>query len=214
MVYMRTWTEPFHPAFIYDRARLAADKSKHNYGVKVAMYGYGTKQNELVRKKFILDNMEEALSKKQFQVYYQPKVGLETGRVEGAEALVRWIHPEYGFMPPDSFIPVFEENGFIWRLDYYVSERVCQKIREWMDEGKPVVPISVNLSRRDFEQEDLVEDICRLIDRYEIPHRYIHMEVTESAYTENPEQVIRKVTGLRKAGFQIEMVTLEQDILP
>ena len=71
--------------------------------------------------------------------------------------------------------------------------------------GKPVVPISVNLSRRDFEQEDLVEDICRLIDRYEIPHRYIHMEVTESAYTENPEQVIRKVTGLRKAGFQIEM---------
>ena len=74
-----------------------------------------------------------------------------------------------------------------------------------MDEGKPVVPISVNLSRRDFEQEDLVEDICRLIDRYEIPHRYIHMEVTESAYTENPEQVIRKVTGLRKAGFQIEM---------
>ena len=192
------------PAFIYDRARLALNKSKHNYGVKVAMYD--TEQSEeLVRKKFILDNMEEALSKKQFQVYYQPKVGLETGRVEGAEALVRWIHPEYGFMPPDSFIPVFEENGFIWRLDYYVSERVCQKIREWMDEGKPVVPISVNLSRRDFEQEDLVEDICRLIDRYEIPHRYIHMEVTESAYTENPEQVIRKVTGLRNAGFQIEM---------
>lgn len=192
------------PAFIYDRARLALNKSKHNYGVKVAMYD--TEQSEeLVRKKFILDNMEEALSKKQFQVYYQPKVGLETGRVEGAEALVCWIHPEYGFMPPDSFIPVFEENGFIWRLDYYVSERVCQKIREWMDEGKSVVPISVNLSRRDFEQEDLVEDICRLIDRYEIPHRYIHMEVTESAYTENPEQVIRKVTGLRKAGFQIEM---------
>lgn len=192
------------PAFIYDRARLALHKSKHNYGVKIAKYD--TEQSEeLVRKKRILDNMEEALSTNQFQVYFQPKVGLATGRVEGAEALVRWIHPEYGFMPPDAFIPVFEENGFIWRLDYYVTECVCRKLDEWKKTGMPVVPISVNLSRRDFEQEHLVEDICRLTDKYGIEHQYIHLEVTESAYTENPEQVIFKVTGLRKSGFQIEM---------
>lgn len=192
------------PAFIYDRARLALHKSKHNYGVKIAKYDM-EQSEELVRKKMILDNMEEALSTNQFQVYFQPKVGLATGRVEGAEALVRWIHPEYGFMPPDSFIPVFEENGFIWRLDYYVTECVCRKLDEWKKSGMPVVPISVNLSRRDFEQEHLVEDICRLTDKYGIEHQYIHLEVTESAYTENPEQVIFKVTGLRKAGFQIEM---------
>ena len=192
------------PAFIYDRARLALHKSKHNYGVTIAKYDV-EQSEKLVRKKLILDNMEEALDNEQFQVYFQPKVGLATGRVEGAEALVRWIHPEYGFMPPDSFIPVFEENGFIWKLDYYVTECVCKKLDEWKKSGMPVVPISVNLSRRDFEQEQLVDDICKLTDRYGIEHQYIHLEVTESAYTQNPEQVIFKVTGLRKAGFQIEM---------
>lgn len=192
------------PAFIYDRARLALHKSKNNYSIKVAKYA-AEQSEELVRKKFILDHMEEALASGQFYVYFQPKVGLATGRVEGAEALVRWIHPEAGFMPPDSFIPTFEENGFIWKLDYYVAECVCRKLREWMDKQMPMVPVSINLSRRDFEQEYLEDKLCRLIDRYGIPHRYIHLEVTESAYTDNPEQVIRKVTALREAGFQIEM---------
>ena len=134
MVYMRTWTEPFHRLFIYDRARLALNKSKQYYGVKVAMYD--TEQSEeLVRKKFIPGQYGgKHFQRNSFRSITSQRLDWRLGRVEGAEALVRWIHPEYGFMPPDSFIPVFEENGFIWRLDYYVSERVCQKIREWMDE--------------------------------------------------------------------------------
>ncbi|MFR5953687.1 MAG: EAL domain-containing protein [Coprococcus sp.] len=117
--------------------------------MKVAMYDTEQSRRTGERNSF-WTIWRKHFQRNSFRSIASQRLDWRLGEWKAQKPLVRWIHPEYGFMPPDSFIPVFEENGFIWRLDYYVSERVCQKIREWMDEGKPVVPISVNLSRRDF----------------------------------------------------------------
>ena len=113
---------------------------------------------------------------------YQPKYGLSDNQIAGAEALVRWKHPERGMISPGEFIPVFERNGFITKLDYYVWEQTCIQLRKWMDEGKNPLPISVNLSRVSLYNKDIVNVICNLVDSYRIPRRlfpvsYTHLDV-------------------------------------
>lgn len=118
---------------------------------------------------------------------------------------MRWNHPELGFISPAEFIPLFEKNGFITRLDYYVANQVCRDLQGWIETGAPLVPISFNLSRVDFEDPNLVQIIQRTADRYSIPHELVHMEVTESAYTENMEPFLFAIEKLRKLGFCIEL---------
>lgn len=187
-----------------DRAIWVVDSIKGIYDQYVAVYDDNIR-SILLREQAITDAMETALSEKQFTVYFQPKHSLNDDSMVGAEALVRWIHPEWGFMSPGEFIPLFEKNGFIRRLDEYVWESVCAKLCEWKDKGYTIVPVSVNVSRADIYQSRLVDTFCKLIEKYEIDPSYLHLEITESAYTENPEQIISRVEELRNKGFVIEM---------
>ncbi|MGN0682225.1 MAG: EAL domain-containing protein [Oscillospiraceae bacterium] len=187
-----------------DRAVWVVDTIKGIYDRYVAVYDDKIR-NTLLREQAITDAMETALSEKQFVVYYQPKNSLGDDNIVGAEALIRWIHPEWGFMSPGEFIPLFEKNGFIRRLDEYVWESVCEQLHEWIVKGQPIVPVSVNVSRLDIYNSQLVEKLCELIKKYEIDPSLLHLEITESAYTENPDQIISTVEELRRKGFVIEM---------
>ncbi len=187
-----------------DRAQLAANHIKGQYNRYIAVYD-DSLRSKLLREKAITDAMETALAEAQFVVYFQPKYSLNDGCMAGAEALVRWIHPEWGFISPGEFIPLFEKNGFISRLDQYVWEQVCAKLRDWREMGYPLLPVSVNVSRADVYQSRIVSSLPELTQKYGIDPGYLHLEITESAYAENPGQIISTVEELRRMGFIIEM---------
>lgn len=187
-----------------DRAIWVVDTIRGIYNQHLAVYD-DTLRNKILREQAITDAMEEALEKEQFTVYFQPKFRLQDGKMVGAEALVRWIHPDWGFMSPGEFIPLFEKNGFISHLDEHVWEHTCAKLAEWKEKGYSLIPISVNVSRVDVYYAKLVKTFCDLIDKYKIDPKYLHLEITESAYTENPDQIIKTVDELRELGFVIEM---------
>lgn len=192
------------PQGMYDRALLALQKIKSTYGVYCAEYDDELRK-VLLTKRQVAENAEDALSEHQFIVYYQPKYDIQKGLTGGAEALIRWIHPELGFMNPGVFIPQFEQNGFIKKLDYYVWEEVCKSLKEWKDKGLRMVPVSVNVSRRDFEDECLAERVIELVDRYGIDHSYFHVEVTESAYSDNPQGIAETIRKFHDNGFIVEL---------
>ena len=187
-----------------DRALLAADSIRGQYNQPFAVYD-DTLRGKLLREEAITDAMETALAEGQFDVYFQPKYSLNDECMVGAEALVRWIHPEWGFVSPEEFIPLFEKNGFIPRLDQYVWEQVCARIRKWREKGYPLLPVSVNVSRADVYQLHLESTLLGLTQKYGVDPSYLHLEITESAYAENPIQIISTMEQLRKLGFIIEM---------
>jgi diguanylate cyclase (GGDEF)-like protein/PAS domain S-box-containing protein len=187
-----------------DRAFLSISGIKGKYGKDLAFFEDAL-QNQLLNEQRIIETMERALEESQFQVFYQPKHETITGHIAGAEALVRWNHPEYGFMSPASFIPLFERNGFITKLDCFVLEQVCKDIKRWEQDGLPLVPISVNVSRRDFMELGCMEKQYQIVDKYQVNHGLLHMEVTESLYSENTELIIDQVKKTQELGFSIEM---------
>lgn len=187
-----------------DRAMLAVNSIKGTYNQFFAVYD-DVLRDKLVREKAITDVMEVALIKGQFMVYFQPKYSLTDNSLVGAEALVRWNHPIYGIIPPNEFIPLFEKNGFISRLDYYIWEKVCIKIKQWKEKGYHIVPVSVNVSRVDIYRTNLENFFVQLIKKYGVDPCYLHLEITESAYSENQSNIISTVDNLRKSGFDIEM---------
>ena len=142
----------------------------------------------------------DAIKKEEFLVYYQPKVNLKNYRIVGAEALCRWYHKEE-LLPPNQFIPVFEQNKAICTLDFYMLEHVCQDIRNWLDEGKNVVKVSVNLSRCHFGDMNLTEHILKIIDSYRVPHELIEIELTETTTDVNFQELNRIVTALQNEGI-------------
>ena len=187
-----------------DRAFFSIRSIKGKYGKDIAFFE-DSLQNQLLNEQRITETMERALEESQFQVFYQPKHETVTGHIAGAEALVRWNHPEYGFMAPGSFIPLFERNGFITKLDAFVLEQVCKDIKRWEQDGLPLVPISVNVSRRDFLETGCIENQFKIIDEHKVDHSLLHMEVTESLYSENTELIISQVKKTQDLGFAIEM---------
>lgn len=187
-----------------DRALLAIKDLKQKYD-RLFDYYNSAQLQALLDEQAIIDTMEEALEQRQFVVYFQPKYNIKENKIYGAEALVRWVHPEKGFMPPTQFIPLFERNGFIYKLDRFVWEETCRLIRSWIDNGMTPVPISVNVSRYDFYDPDLPNVIHKLTQKYGIEPKLLHLEITESAYTEDPDQIIEIVDKLRALGFTIEM---------
>lgn len=146
-----------------DRARLAAATIKHQYSTHYALYDDSLLTHAL-REHQLANCMEEALEQKQFKVFLQPKHNTDSKAVAGAEALVRWNHPELGFISPGEFIPLFERNGFITRLDEYMLREVCEILKSWIADGMRPVPISVNISRADFMLDDLPERISERVD--------------------------------------------------
>lgn len=189
---------------MWDRAKLALNRIKKRYGYHVTTYD-DSLRTDLLREQQILDTMEQALDEHQFQVYYQPKYDITTGQISGAEALVRWQHPELGLLPPGAFIPLFERNGFISKLDYFVWEETCRNLRKWKDEGRKPIPVSANVSRLDFAAPNLAEQLIALTDNYGVERNLLHLEVTESAYMDEPKRIAETLGQLRKSGFKIEM---------
>ena len=187
-----------------DRVLLAAHSIKGKYNQFLAVYDDALRA-KLLREQAISDAMEPALANEEFLVYLQPKYSLKQGCIAGAEALVRWIHPQWGFMSPGEFIPLFEKNGFIPRLDRYMWDKVCRLLGRWKREGHPMIPISVNVSRADIFQQDLVKTLTGLTEKYGVEPKYLHLEITESAYVNNASRIVEKLKELRQLGFPIEM---------
>ncbi|MBQ7514947.1 MAG: EAL domain-containing protein [Schwartzia sp.] len=187
-----------------DRALLALRKSKENGLVDVCEYS-ATMRNHLMTEQSIINDMNEALTQRQFVIYLQPKYDATSARVVGAEALVRWMHPTRGQIPPSEFVPVFEHNGFIFQVDQYVWEETCRMLRKWLDEGRNPPPVSVNVSRVDFYSTQLVNIFDKLIKKYDLPPALLELELTESAYTNNPQQIIEITKELQSKGFKILM---------
>ena len=189
---------------MYDRATLAAKRCKGNYVNFYAVYD-GSMSAQIVREQEITNEMSSALATGQFQIYLQPKYHIASNRPVGAEALVRWFHPQKGLIPPGDFVPVFERNGFIPKLDYYVWEEVCRLLRKWADEGRELYPISVNISRVDLYNPRLAEMVIELTEKYDLPSELLNLELTESAYTDNPVAMSETMAKLQSKGFTIMM---------
>ena len=149
--------------------------------------------------------MPQALADGEFVVYFQPKYSFKKKAFCGAEALVRWNHPRKGFISPGEFIPIFEQNGCIAQLEYYVREHTCILLRKWIDLGLNPYPVSVNISRVNMYNPRLVEIISSLTKKYNLPNSILNLELTESAYMDNPDTMIKIVMALRKKGFVVMM---------
>lgn len=187
----------------FDRSNIARksilERHKNNYA-----YFDKSMKSSILRKQHIENIMVSSLMNKEFTVYYQPKFNLITGEICGAEALIRWIR-EDGIIYPSDFIPIFEENGFITEIDYYVLEEVCIQLRQLIDSNHNVLPISVNLSRYHFRDNQLVSHIRTILDKYNISPYLIEFELTESAMTDTNHFLLSTLEELRNLGFKLSM---------
>lgn len=153
----------------------------------------------------ISESFEDAINNSEFAVYFQPQYNHSTGALIGAEALVRWVSPKLGFVSPADFIPALEEMGLIPMLDLYVFERVCVFLRNCIDSNKSLARISVNMSRNDIVNEDYIERLEGIRQKYDIPTKYIHVELTETAAMAGPQTVIDSIKKLHSLGYTVEM---------
>ena len=190
----------------FDLAKSAADTIRNSFSVSVAVYDNALHEKEVYAER-LLDDFQEALTQKQFTVFFQPKYDIrpEAPVLSGAEALVRWKHPELGMISPGVFIPLFENNGLIRDLDNYVWREAAAQIRRWKDTLGHAVPVSVNVSRIDMLDPELTETLRNLVKENRLEYGDLHLEITESAYTQDAEHIIQIVSGLRELGFKIEM---------
>ncbi|MBQ6361078.1 MAG: EAL domain-containing protein [Lachnospiraceae bacterium] len=190
----------------FDRAKMAADTVKGNITKAIGFYDSEMHEKEIFAEQLI-EGFQKAVEERQFQVFYQPKFDVrpDTPILASAEALVRWIHPELGMISPGVFIPLFEKSGLIVELDTYVWRETARQIRDWKDRLGYSVPVSVNVSRIDMHDPDLIQTFGTILGDFGLTSSDLLLEVTESAYTDGTEQIIEKVHELRKMGFRIEM---------
>lgn len=189
---------------LYNNAVLACDMLGEEAETQVIFFDVEMNNRRIWERK-VENDMYSALTNHEFQVYLQPKISTSKEELAGAEALVRWIHPREGFIPPNMFIPIFERNGFILKLDDYMLEEIAKQQSEWIKQGRKVVPISVNVSRAHFAKEDLAEHICSIVDKYQVPHEVIELELTESAFFDDKQVLLETVRKLRESGFIVSM---------
>lgn len=187
-----------------DKARAAMDTIKNNYMTLYAWYDESM-WAALLEEQRMNTEFKTAIAEKQFKVYYQPICRSSDGLITSAEALVRWIHPVKGMISPGTFIPLFEKNGFISILDRYVWDEVCTMQQSRLDQGLATVPVSVNVSRVEFYNPALCDDIRDIVKRHNISPDLLKIEITESAYADNPVQVQEAVKKLHTYGFSVLM---------
>ena len=199
------WQEGIEPMRLFDRARTASSAVRATerhlmiYDKKMRI------REELTHR--LLNDFGRALAEKEFKVYYQPKYDIQSEPpvFKSAEALIRWQHPELGMIPPGDFIPVFEANGQISEIDKYVWRETARQIAQWREQYGVTIPVSVNLSRVDALDPSLEQTLDELMSEYDLHPQYLHLEVTESAYTEDAEQLGSVIQRLRAKGYKIEM---------
>lgn len=187
-----------------DRCTIAKKTIKGMHSHAIAFYD-GKIRDKVLREKDYENVMPTALAEHEFQCYLQPKYGLKSRHIEGAEALIRWNSKDFGFVYPNDFIPLSEKNGFVVELDFFILEEVCKTMRRWLDEGKTPVVISVNQSRLHLNYDDYIWRLREIVDKYEIPYEYIELELTESVFTENAELLIKVMKKLHEIGFKLSI---------
>ncbi len=190
----------------FDRAKLACDTMKNNIAGKYAFYDNDIHEKELFEER-LFNDMQRALDDRQFQIYFQPKYNVqgEEPVLSSAEALIRWNHPEFGLLAPFKFVPLFEKNGMIQKLDRYVWERTAEQIASWKKKYGISMPVSVNVSRIDLYDPDLEKVFLHILDENDLTFQEYHLEITESVYSEDAETIINVIRNLREKGFIIEM---------
>ncbi|MBQ6386492.1 MAG: EAL domain-containing protein [Lachnospiraceae bacterium] len=190
----------------FDRAKIASDSVRNTYMNSVALYDKTLHEEELFNTQ-IIEDFHAAIRDRQFRVHYQPKFDVRPDRpyLVSAEALVRWEHPTLGSVSPGRFISLFEKNGMIWELDRYVWREAARQVREWKDRFGFTVPVSVNISRVDIYDPGLVEVLTEILEEFGLTPDDFYIEITESAYTNDAELIIRTVTKVRELGFRVEM---------
>ncbi len=184
-----------------DGAAFARQSIKGDALNHVMFYRDDMKEQAKIQK-LVEDEMEQALEKQEFVMFLQPKYSISQNCIVGAEALVRWIHPVRGLIPPGDFIPLFEKNGFIIKMDQYIWEEACKTVRAWIDAGIQPIPISVNVSRRHMKDGRFVQVLDRLIEKYGIERKYLEIEITE---TVDQEQTSVGIELLKQHGYMLLM---------
>lgn len=187
-----------------DKANIARRTSKGNYNLPCVVYSehlMDLKENSAK----ILPIFDDSFRNEAIRVYLQPKISSETKKVIGAEALSRLVDADGNVIPPSTFIAALEKTGKIVELDFYVLTFVCKLIRKWIDSGIEPIVISFNLSRIHFYSPTLFEDICELVEKYNVPPQYLEIEVTESAFFEASDIIVSKVNKLREYGFKVSV---------
>ncbi len=185
-------------------ANMARKKAKKEERNTVVLFNDEMMQ-AVVRQMQLNAELPNAIKNREIKVYYQPKIESGTGKIVGAEALVRWQKIDGKFIYPDEFIPGFEENGMIVEIDYFVYESVFRKIKERLDNDQPIVPISMNISSVHLREDELFIYIKYLFEKYQIPTKYVEFELTESIYIENLEKALNLVHQLQAMGIRISM---------
>lgn len=186
-----------------DRASIAVHGKENN--VEYIRYYSDDERSKILQQQEIENDMEKALEQHQFCVYVQPKYDIDESRIVGGEALVRWKHPQKGMISPGIFIEIFEKNGFIIRLDYYVWEETCRLLAKLKKEGITGYPISINVSRAHFFGTDLVGKLKELIEKYKLEPGDLELEITESICGQDQSVIYKKIRTLQKAGFKVAM---------
>ena len=189
-----------------DRAKTACDRIRGDYSRHIAYYNNEFYEKSKYQEKLIND-IDKAILSKDLIVYYQPKYSIQgdTPKLRSAEALIRWKHPELGMISPGDFIPLFESNGLIQKLDRYVWKEAARQVGEWKREYGLSVPVSVNVSRMDIYYPKLRDDFIELLSSNGLENNELMLEITESAYADNADQLVNVIENLRSDGFMIEM---------
>ncbi len=190
------------PRQAMDCAKFAMNRVKNPENVLIAEYDEKSSADNSLRH-YILNSLDAAISKGYIKPFYQPVIDSSDGTLCGCEALARWIDPEKGFLSPGQFIPFLEESRQIHKLDRCIYEMVFKRMRESFDAGLPVVPVSLNFSRLDFELMDVVNELENLVDKYRIPKKYIHVEITESAVAQSDDMLNKSIHTLKDLGYAI-----------
>ena len=187
-----------------DKANIARRMGKGNYNLPCVVYSehlMDLKENSAK----ILPIFDDSFRNESIRVYLQPKISSVTQRIVGAEALSRLVDPVGNIIPPASFIGALEKTGKIVELDFYVLSFVCKMIRKWLDTGIEPIVISFNLSRMHFYSNNVVQDICDIVEKYNVPPQYLEIEVTESVFFDAQDVIITKVNELREYGFKVSV---------
>ena len=190
------------PRLAIDRARYAAHLIKNRFQTVYAEYDK-TMSEEYHKRLYIVNNIDNAVANGWIVPFYQPVVWSDTEQLCGCEALARWMDPVYGRLAPYEFIPVLEEYRLIHRLDRSIFESVCRDLKAAIDAGKPVVPVSLNFSRLDFELMDAVQELENIVEKYGVPKELIHVEVTESALTDNFSKLNDAMNRIKELGYAL-----------
>lgn len=191
-------------SYLKDCATMAMNSVKGKVYQTYAIFGEKMRR-QLMRERQVENDIVGALENGELVLYIQPKVNMSTGRIIGGEALVRWLHPEKGLVPPGEFIPVLEKNGFIINVDEYIWEKVFAYLGKLKEEGRELVPISINVSRLHAYDTQLAENLIRLREKYDIPAEDVPLELTESAFLEDEKGMYQRMENLRSQGFLVSM---------